>query len=320
MLRWDAPGQTAKLGLEAIDLPPGRLALVGIQFQGRRPGQPPRGAVDDGGRDLQIVEQGGGGGGGFRFYLLDFEKQFGLIEDTVADCRRAAAPGGIQLAGLARVRLMPGEGRRHPLAVFQTDPRHRHQKLHGYMRGDGALAHLLLDRLRQKLDQRQPPRYPTGAAVEPAGQFLQSVAETLLHLLKQPALFQRGLVLGPTQRAVQQQGFGFAHRPDHGFHRVAAQLLERRDALVAVDDHVTVRLALGRHHHDGRLLARFSQRGQQPPLPGRVAHPQVLPAPLQLVKLQLHGPRCRLGIQYEAGRNWSLRQEREVCQELLWDQ
>src|SRR5438270_4977635 len=38
------------------------------------------------------------------------------------------------------------------------------------------------------------------------------------------------------------------------------------DSFVAVDDHVTICLAFGRHHHDGRLLPAVGQRRQQPPL------------------------------------------------------
>jgi len=49
-------------------------------------------------------------------------------------------------------------------------------------------------------------------------------------------LFQRALVFGPAQRAVQRQSLRCAHRPDHRFHRVPDHLLERRQALVAVDD------------------------------------------------------------------------------------
>ena len=42
----------------------------------------------------------------------------------------------------------------------------------------------------------------------------------------------------------------------------------------------------------------LSQRGQQAPLPVRLADSQMFPAPVQLVKLQLH--RRLLGIQYGA--------------------
>ena len=61
------------------------------------------------------------------------------------------------------------------------------------------------------------------------------------------------------QRPLQQQSFGFAHRPDGGFHRVPAQLLERRDALVAVDHHVAATVVRGGDHDGGRLLAALSQ-------------------------------------------------------------
>jgi hypothetical protein len=41
---------------------------------------------------------------------------------------------------------------------------------------------------------------------------------------------------------------------------VAAELLERSDALVAVDHYVTVHLAFDRNHYDGDLLAPLSAR------------------------------------------------------------
>jgi hypothetical protein len=166
--------------------------------------------------------------------------------------------------------------------------RHRHQKLQRHLRQDLALAYLLLDRFRQNLHQRQPPRYPAHAAIEPARQLIEPVAEALLQLGQQPAHLQRGLVFGQPQRAVQQHCCGLAHRPHHRFHRVSAQLLQRRDPLVTVNDHVTVRLAVSRHYHDGCLLAGLRQGRQQPPLPRRMPDPQVLPTPIELVKLQLH--------------------------------
>jgi hypothetical protein len=103
-------------------------------------------------------------------------------------------------------------------------------------------------------------------------------------------LLQRALLFGPAQRAVQEQSLDFAQGPDHRFHRVPAQLLECRQALVAINDQVPVRLAFDRHHHDRRLLPRFGQRGQQAPLSSRMANPPMLPAPIQLVKLQSHSP------------------------------
>jgi hypothetical protein len=257
----DALRQAVQLTAEVFDLPARRLALLAVHFRGCRRGQSPLGTVDDGGGHLQIAQQcGGSSRGGLRFGLrLGFEKQLGVVEKALAGQGRAVAPGGIQLPGLPRIAVMLSEHGGHPLAVLQADARYRHQELHSHVGGDLALAHLLLDGLRQKVDQGQTPRHPTEAAIKPARQFLPSITVALLQLRQQPALLQRRLVFGEAQGAVQHQGLSFAHWPDHRFHRVPTQLLERRQALVAVDDQVAVRLAFGRHHHhDGRLLSHLS--------------------------------------------------------------
>jgi hypothetical protein len=183
---------------------------------------------------------------------------------------------------------MLGEDCGHSLAILQALACHRYQKLQRHLRQDLALAHLLLDCLRQNLYQSQPPRYPAHTAVEPARQLVEPVAEALLQLGQKPTHLQRGLVFGQAQRAVQQHCRSLAHRPHHRFHRVPAQLLQSRDPLIAVDDHVTIRVAFRCYDHDGCLLPAVGQRRQQPPLPRRMAHSQVLPAPIELVKLQLH--------------------------------
>jgi hypothetical protein len=319
LLLWDSPGQTAELTFHALDLAPGCFALLAIYLCGGGARQSPGGAVHNRCRHLQIAQEFGGRRcSSFRFCVpLRFEKQRGLVEQALPDRRRAATPGGIQLPGLPGVAVMLRERRGHPLAVLQIDAGHWHQKLHCHMRGDSALTHLLLDSLRQKLDQRQPPRHPAHAAVKPPRQFIQSIAEALLHLRQQPALLQRGLVLGEAQRTVQQQSFGLAHRPDHRFHRVPAQLLERRDALVAVDHQIAVVVVRGENHHDGCLLARLSQRRHQAPLPVRPAGSQVFPSPVELVKLQLHG---RLRVQYGPSRDGSFAAEGEVCRKASWNQ
>ena len=94
-------------------------------------------------------------------------------------------------------------------------------------------------------------------------------------------------MIARTHRPVQKQSLHFAQRPDHRFDRIPAQLLERRDPLVAVDQQITVRL-LGSNHHDRRLLTAGRQRRQQPPMPFRPAHAQVLKTPLKLMKFQPH--------------------------------
>jgi len=272
---------------EVFDLPPRGLALRGVHLGSRYARQSPLGAVDDGRGHFQIAQQvGGGRGGSFRFHLrLSFEKQLRVGEKALADQGRAGAPGDIQLPGFPRIAVMLSEHGGHLLAVLQADAGYRHQELHGHVGGELALPHLLLDGLGQKIDQGQPPRDPTRAAIKAARQLLSPVAVALLQLRQQPALLQCCLVFGEAQRAVQHQSLGFAHRPDHRFHRVPAQLLEGRQTLVAVDDHEAVRLAFRGHHHDRRLLSHFRQRGQQAPLPSRMANPQMLPASIELVKL-----------------------------------
>jgi hypothetical protein len=269
--------------------------------------------MQDGHRHFQCALQGCRGRSGGRRLPLRFQKQFRLGQDALADHARAVPPGGIELPGLPRVTTVLDQGGGHLRALLQADARHRDEILHGQLRGDLAFAHLLLDGFRQQLHQRQAPRYPTHAAIEAARQLLQRVAQALFHLRQQPALFQRAFLWTEAQRPVQQQSFGCAHRPDRGFHRVPAQLLERRDALVAVDHQVAVALVWGKDHHDGRLLARLSQGGQEAPLEVRLADSQVFPSPVELVKLQLHG---RLRIQYGPCRDWSFASAREVCRKV----
>ena len=301
--------------MHALDLAPRAFALPPIQLRGA--GQPPLGAIHDRGRHLQIAQQFGMR----RIALLPlrFEEQLRRLQQPFADSARTLAPGGVQKACFAHLRAALGENVGHPLAVFQTLTRHWRQKLHGHLRRDLPLPHLFLNRLRQNLHQRQPPRHPAHAAIQAAGQLLQPVAEALFQLRQQPAHFQRGLRFREAQRAVQQYRRGLAQWPHHRFHRVPPQLLQRRDSLVAIDDHVTIRLIFGRHHHDGRLLARFRQRGQQPPLPGRMARPQALPTPVELVKLQSHG-RHRFGISMEPPGTSLLRRVGEVLRERVWNQ
>jgi hypothetical protein len=113
---------------------------------------------------------------------LRFEKQLGVVQNAFADGGRTFAPRAIQLAGFPRIAVMLGEDLRHPLAVLQALACHRHQKLHRYLRQNLALAHLLLDRFRQNLRQRQPPRYPAHATIEPARQLIEAIAEAPFQL------------------------------------------------------------------------------------------------------------------------------------------
>ena len=127
--------------------------------------------------------------------------------------------------------------------------------------------------------------------------------EALFHLRQQPALFQRAFLRTETHGSRQEQGVGFAHRPDNGVDRIAAKLLERGDALMAVDDQIAV---VGLDHDDGCLLSALSQRGQQAALAERVAGSQIGPTAVELVKLQVHE------VEYARLRNSSFRVGGEV--------
>ncbi len=216
-----------------------------------------------------------------------------LIQKPFAYRWRGIPPGRIQLPGFPAAQPLRGKNLRHAPAVIGTRTRHRNQELHRHMGRDGAAANLLLHTLGKQFDKTHATRYPTPAAIETARQLLQPIAEALLQLHQQPTFFQRRFVFSPTQRAVQKQRLGFAQRPDHRLDGVPAQLLQRRNALIAVDHQVSIRL-LGRDHHDRRLLAAGRQRGQQPALPLRPAHPKMFKTSLQLMKFQLHRAPARL--------------------------
>ena len=158
------------------------------------------------------------------------------------------------------------------------------------MRRDCAIAHLLLHAVREQFHQPHPPRYPTRAAIKTARQLIQPIVEALLKFNQQPALFERRFVIPAAHRPVKQQGLHFAQRPHHRLHRVTAQLLQRRDPLIAVDDQIVLWM-FGSNHDDRRLLTAGRQRCQQPTLPLRPAHAKVLQALLKLVQFQPHLPR-----------------------------
>lgn len=148
----DAP----ELFFNPLDLLPHRGTLLGIQLHALRTGEPPVSAVHNRGDHLQIADQFGGWPRSF-LLPLRFEKQRGIVQNAFADSGRSPPPSGIQLPCLAAIAVMLGEDRCHPLAIFQALAGHRHQKLHGHLRSDLAVAHLLLDRFRQQFHQGQAP-------------------------------------------------------------------------------------------------------------------------------------------------------------------
>ena len=134
-----------ELPFNPLNLLPRRKTLRLIQLYGRRPRQPPLGAVHHRRDHLQIAHQFGGRPGRKFLLPLRFEKQCGIFQNALANRGRSAAPGGIQLAGFASIAMMLGEDGGHALAVLQALAGCRHQKLHRHLCRDLALSHLLLD-------------------------------------------------------------------------------------------------------------------------------------------------------------------------------
>lgn len=237
----------------------------------------------------------------FPLALFRLEKQLRLGENPLAGLPGSGiAPGVVEQLGLPRGPVLLREDLRHPLTLLAVDARHRSQIPHGDLRGDTALADLLLHGFRQCVHQRQPSCDPTRATVEAQGQFFDRVAVLGFHLGQQPALFERTFRFAmAAQRMNQQQGFDLAHRvPNQRVDGVAPQLLQRGDALVAIDNQIF--LPAG-NHDNRRLLAGFSQRRQQLPESRRVAGPEMLQAAVQLMKLE----RLRHGFQYARVADWS---------------
>src|SRR6266852_5675935 len=313
----DSRRHTVQFPARAFDLTLRLLPPPLIHLR-QRFGQPPAGATQNGQRHLQFALQSGRRWPGGRRLPLRFQKQFRFGQKALADQARAVPPGSIELPRLPRVAMVLNECGGHPRAVLHVDSRHRYQILHRQLRAQRSFAHLLLDAFRQQLHQRQSPRHPTHAAVEAARQLLPRVPKVSLHLRQQPALFQRAFRRAEAHRPVQQHSFGFAHRPDGGFDRVQAQLLQRRDTLVAIDHQIAVALVWGEDHDDRCLLATLSQGRYQVPLPARLADSQMFPLPVELVKLQLH--RWPLGVQYGSSWDWSFVRQVEVCREVSSDQ
>ena len=89
--------------------------------------------------------------------MLRFEKQLRVGKDALAHRAFGLAPGVVECGGLPRgpVLIGPaviGKDRRHLEALLEAHSHHRHEVAHGDLRADLALAHLLLDYFRQRLD------------------------------------------------------------------------------------------------------------------------------------------------------------------------
>lgn len=262
LLLLDTFGQVRQIPHAAVDLALCRFKL-NVAHQRRRARQSAAGPVGDLKHHRQIPQQ-------FlrwrrrlwRDLLMGLQKQFGRIQNPLTYGWGRIAPGRIEFTGLAAAEAVLGKRVSHALAVVGIGARQRRKILHRHMRRDLAGADALLHRFGNLFDQSQSARHPAHAAIKAARQILQRVTETLLQFGKQPTFFQRRFRLGKPHRTIQHQSVGFVHIPDDGFHRVAAQLLESRHTLVAIDEPIPIGLIRNRDDHDRRLLPRCRQRRQ----------------------------------------------------------
>lgn len=102
-----------------------------------------------------------------------------------------------------------------------------------------AFLHMLLQPVRQFLDQPQPATHPACAAAQPAGYLWLSQAMHIVQSLHKVGV----LKLRPLPRALEvvhhDQGIDFAVLPHNAIHHVVAQTRHSPQPLVPVDDHIS---------------------------------------------------------------------------------
>jgi len=131
-----------------LDLALRLLLLCGVHLR-QSFGELAAGTTQNGQRHLQIaLDLCGRGRLRCLRLALRFQKQFRFAENALANYPRAFAPGGVKLRRLPGIATVLHECRSHALTVFGVDARHRHQILHGDLRGDVSFAHMALDRFR----------------------------------------------------------------------------------------------------------------------------------------------------------------------------
>ena len=255
------------------------------------------GASGDGAQDVQITQQGLRGGGlgphgGPRRVISDAQHEQRIGQHQVAGGARPREVDLIEPPDLPGAEPMRRDRVHEAEAIGGVGARHRHAVLHRGVRDQPSRLHVLLDRIRQRAHQTQASGHPAHAAIEAPCERVEGEVMVVVQGAEQPPLLERAVGRVGAQKLAKDQRLGLRHLPHDGRDGIALQPAEAAHPFVAIHHHV--RRAPG-HDHDRHLLARVGQRGQQPPFPRRLSHPQPLVPPVELMKFQVHGPSIRWG-------------------------
>lgn len=138
-----------------------------------------------------------------------------IAQQPLSRQRRAGTERGGELTHLPCAQILSGDRLGQPLAVPSVGARQRDQAPHSGMAPDRPPADQRLDRLRQRLYQRQPPPDPAHRTILGQGHRQRAHLVALGKLLEQPALLQRRAVLSLPAVAEDQRlrlGTGQLHR------------------------------------------------------------------------------------------------------------
>jgi hypothetical protein len=206
-----------------------------------------------------------------------------LGDDALLASAVGAAPRDVQRAELADRDAGVAEPGEQLLALPLVGPGQRHQVLHRGLRRHGPGAHALLRRGGERIEEPEPARHPALRAAQPA-RLLVERQPIIAQPTEQPRVLERGAP-GDREVAMVHERLDLGQRPCRRHHRVAMQAVQRVDAQVAVDQHVSLVIADDDHRH---LLPELGDRADHPPALLAVMDAQIAMPELELVQVHVH--------------------------------
>ena len=244
--------------------------------------------------DMQITEQGHHGtrrgrhvDGRPLHLFVQAQHQPRVGEHERADRRGSPDVRVVEPTDLTRGQAARGDrfGQLH--ARGGVGARQGHEILHRGVRRELPVLDPSLHDRRQLAHQAHAPRHPAHAAVEAARQLFQRAGVGLMQRPQQPPLLERGVGRLAVEQLMEDERLRFAHRPADRVDRIAVQLPQAPDPLVAINDDVVAGVPLASHDDDRHLLAGLGDRRQQPPFARGLADPQRLVAQIQLMEFEV---------------------------------